>query len=67
MFSRLKDDGINCQVLRDEISSLEADIGNRIADLNELLQRIKLKRELLRRLEEAEALTKVNKNDMAVS
>ena len=58
---------MDSRTLKDEISRLEAEIGRTLAELNERLQQIKLKRELLRRMEEAEAQTKPDASNTAVS
>jgi hypothetical protein len=67
VFSRSKDDGMDSRILKDEISKLEAEIGKTLAELNERLQQIQFKRELLRRTEEAEAQTKPDAINSAMS
>jgi len=67
VFLRSKGDCMDSRVLKDEISKLEAEIERTLAELNERLQQIKLKRELLRRMEEAEAQTKPDASNTAVS
>ena len=67
VFLRSKDDDMDSRILKDEISKLEAEIERNLAALNELSQQIKLKRELLRRMEEAEAQAKPDASSSAVS
>ena len=58
---------MDSRILKDEISKLEAEIGKTLAELNERLQQIQFKRELLRRTEEAEAQTKPDAINSAMS
>ena len=58
---------MDSRTLKDEMSKLEAEIGRSLAALNELLQQVKFKRELLRRIEEAEAQAKPDASNSAVS